>query len=67
MPPCRSCGKELLFVKSHDGSTVPVERNTPVFAVHMDEHSNFRAARAEQNLGDEAAAYLALHKCPNQA
>lgn len=63
MPPCKDCNKELIFVKTHDGSTLPIERHTPVFAVHLDEHSNFRAARAGQDLGDDSAAYLALHIC----
>jgi hypothetical protein len=68
MPPCNDCGADLLFVKTHDGNSVPVERNTPVFAVHMDEHSNFRAARVDGHraLGDEKAAYMALHVCPKK-
>ncbi len=65
MPPCKGCSKEILFVKTHDGHTVPVERNTAVMNVHMDVNSNFRATKASghEALGDDKAAFLAVHNC----
>lgn len=58
--PCRSCGVELIFAKTADGKTVPVDaRQHPIYRIVATGGGNYLAERIE------SARISHFVTCPN--